>query len=78
MKNPNFEDFLWGFWGQDRIWGFIEKNSRIIVLERWWDKSKSVRKWKMGCQCGRSKEDKGLFQKFFQENFYILEHFETN
>ena len=42
MKNPNFEDFLWGFWGQDRIWGFIEKNSRIIVLERWWDKSKSV------------------------------------
>ena len=33
------------------------------------------------CQCGRSKEDKGLFRNFFQENFYeifILEHFETN
>ena len=33
------------------------------------------------CQCGRSKEDKGLFQIFFRENFYkifILEHFETN
>jgi len=52
---------------------FYRKNSRMIVLERWWDKSKSVRKWKMGsCQCGRSKEDKGLFQNFFQENFYIL------